>query len=420
MTAKTPAQILDQQVRDDLARYGSVEAIIEARDAGDAGWRRGAEGAETAAWEARVNAADRRTFSESSTVQDTYGALNNRVRAAHALAHATPASSYRAKMANIPEYRMAFEALIRGPINEDQRMVLSAGRFDAGGPESRDQTTGTGSSGGYTIPQAFRTFLQTSLLDGAPILGLATTVETAGGATMKYPVIDDTAQLATILVENNPVNTTTDPSLTQISLGAFSVVAPAVLVPWSLNEDAAGLDILKVVADIAGDRVGRGVDRYLAVGTGSGQPLGISAATVGATTAANTGVTYAEWEAAYFSLRAAYRGPAARWVMHSETYEAALALTDTSGRAVFDREHQTMFSVPVVCDDSMAQIGSAAVVAVVGRFDKGYVVRQVVPTLAMILHERYADVLASAVIVATRIDATLSDAAALRSLVCHV
>ena len=108
---------------------------------------------------------------------------------------------------------------------------------------------------------------------------------------MKVPVIDDTAQLATILAENSTVGSTTDPVLPQVSLGAFCHVAPAVLAPWSWLQDTAGLYVLQVLANIAGDRIGRAVDAHLAVCTGSGQPLGISAATVGVTTTSNAAIT---------------------------------------------------------------------------------------------------------------------------------
>ena len=72
-------------------------------------------------------------------------------------------------------------------------------------------------------------------------------------------------------------------------------------------------------------------------------------------------------------MRAGYCGPNARWVMHSNTYKAALALLDSGGHPVFDREKGTMFGAPVVCDDLMAQIGASAKVAVFGDFKRGLV-----------------------------------------------
>jgi HK97 family phage major capsid protein len=184
-----------------------------------------------------------------------------------------------------------------------------------------------------------------------------------------------------------------------------------------LVEDA-GIDILSALAAIAGDRIARGQDAHFATGSGTGQPVGISSATVGKTTATNATVTLAEWEAFFFSLRPAYRTNASV-VMHSATYQEALSLLDSSNRPVFDREVGTMFGFRVVCDDNMAQIGANAVVAVAGRFDRGYLLRDVVPTTAVVLKERFCDVLCSAVVAAQRTDANLTDLAALRALKMH-
>ena len=147
MTTKlTTMQILEAQAREDLAHYGSPEAVIEARNSGELDWRTDVDYAVS---EGTIDARANGTLAERAP-QDTLGALHERVRASNALAHATPSRHWRAAMASVPEYRMAFQALLAGTVSDDQRQILNAGRFDAA--EARDLTTGTGSSGGFYDP----------------------------------------------------------------------------------------------------------------------------------------------------------------------------------------------------------------------------------------------------------------------------
>jgi HK97 family phage major capsid protein len=351
----------------------------------------------------RTSAADGPTIAQQMTL----------VRAQRALATGTSSPDGSATR-RTPEYRAAWETLVSGghmtPFHHE---LLGAGHVSM-----RDASDITGSAGAYTVPQSFEDQLVLSLLNGSPVRQLAGHLSTPNGRTLPYPVVDDTAQSAAILAENVLVNKTTDPTFSSVLLGAFTYVAPAVIAPWSLFQDSA-LDIGAILARIAADRIVRGQEAAFITGSGSGTFLGLNAVTTGVTTASNAAITFDEWMATWLSLRPAYRQGGASWLMHSNTYKAALDLKDSSNRYLFDHESGTMFGLKVYVDDNVAQIGASAKVAFVGRFDLGYVIRDVSPPTSLILHERYADSLASAVIVAQRTDATVSDAAALRALAMH-
>jgi HK97 family phage major capsid protein len=337
----------------------------------------------------------------------------NMVRAQRALATGTSSPDGSATR-RTPEYRAAWETLASGGhLTPFHHELLGAGQVSM-----RDASDITGSAGAYTVPQSFEDQLVLSLLNSSPVRQLAGKISTSNGRVLPYPIVDDTANAASILGENVVVNRTTDPVFASVSLGAFTWVAPAVIAPWSLFQDSA-LDIGAILARIAADRIVRGQEAAFITGSGSGTFLGLNAVTTGVTTASNAAITFDEWMAAWLSLRPAYRQGGASWLMHSNTYKAALDLKDSSNRYLFDHESGTMFGLKVYVDDNVAQIGASAKVAFVGRFDLGYVIRDVSPPTSLILHERYADSLASAVIVAQRTDATVSDAAALRALAMH-
>lgn len=296
---------------------------------------------------------------------------------------------------------------------DEERAILQAGRI-----ESRDLDRLTGASGAYAVPQAFLARLVKSLLNNSPIRGLATVIDTDDGRAMKFPTMDDTAQLATIVGETVSVSHTTDPTLQQASLGAWNFVAPAVLASRALVEDS-GLDLTAMLGSIAGDRIGRAQEQYFVTGDGTTGPAGLAeTVTAGVTTASTSAITRAELLTAVSSLRSAYRTSATRWLMNPTTLEAIWGITDSSGKFVFDSDSGKLFGVPYVLSSCVAAIGASKVVAYVGDFS-GYYIRDVTPVTSLVLRERFAESLDVAVICAMRTDACLADVNSLASVVMH-
>ena len=67
----------------------------------------------------------------------------------------------------------------------------------------------------------------------------------------------------------------------------------------------------------------------------------------------------------------------------------------------------------------MSGLTANAISVVVGDFARGYVIRQVQQTTVQRLNERYSDYMQIGFVGAERVDGTLDDTAALRSLQQH-
>jgi HK97 family phage major capsid protein len=156
------------------------------------------------------------------------------------------------------------------------------------------------------------------------------------------------------------------------------------------------------------------------VGTGSGQPLGITSAPTGATSAGPTAIALADLLAVWYALDPAYRQANASWQMSPAVAKAVRALTDAAGVLLFPANQPLrIFGAPVIENSAMAGLTASAVSAVCGDFGRGYVIRQVQGTTITVLGERFAEYAQIGVIGAERIDGTLSDPKALVKLVQH-
>lgn len=93
--------------------------------------------------------------------------------------------------------------------------------------ELRAQAEGTGTAGGYTVPETLRQKLVDRL---KAFGGLATAVETIttnSGEPMRFPTCDDTSNVGVIAAENTaPASGGADLVLGEKTLGAFRYVAP--------------------------------------------------------------------------------------------------------------------------------------------------------------------------------------------------
>lgn len=343
-----------------------------------------------------------------------------------------------------PQYRAAWGQLIRGRREDSlpyqQREALRAGEY-------RDLALNTNSAGGYVVPPAFWADLTQALRANDAIRNISLNVETPDGTTLRKPVVDDTSTPATFFPpasENTQINVT-DPTFSALSLHAFPFGAIE-RVPYTLLSDADGkmtvthtpanngpnygkggsvvrvgdrLDAEVFLAEMFGFRIARAQAPYFATGTGTNQPQGITAATVGATTAANNALAFADLNAVWNSLDPVYK-PSATWVMAPGTAQLVRAIQDSSSRVIFDpTKDLTIFGRPVVESPDMSAFGAgAANVIVVGDFQRGFVVRDT-PAVTQVLHERYTDYLEVGVLLVQRTDSAINDSRALRGLSVH-
>lgn len=293
-------------------------------------------------------------------------------------------------------------------------------------PELRAQTTATGATGGFTIPQGFQPEIERSMLAYGPMFDPAVTrvLNTDAGNALLWPTSDDTAVSGRLLTENTGV-TTTDIAFGQKQLDAFTYSSDLVLVPFQLLQDSAFNLESEVINPAFGERIGRIANSHLTVGTGSGQPNGIvTASTVGKTTAAIAAVTADEVIDFYHSIDPAYRAsPNFKIMFNDSTLQAIRKLKDAQNRYLIDglpgvgggSLSIAGITVPYVINQAVASMATGAKFAVAGDFSK-YIVRRVKGFTLLRLVERYADFLQVGFVAFARVDGECINTAAIKHM----
>lgn len=198
--------------------------------------------------------------------------------------------------------------------NDGFRAYLRTGMPNADlvrGPQNA-QSTGTGSSGGYLIPDD--TSMASRLVEVIKTFGgVKRNVEeitTDGGNPLPFPTSDDTANEATITAESTTPASGADVVLGQVQLGAFEFTSAGtggdpVKVPIALIQDSA-IDFEAFLAKRLGTRIGRKMAKSAVTGTGTGEPQGLLQGLSGQELGASTGVEYGDLVDLVMSLDEAY------------------------------------------------------------------------------------------------------------------
>ncbi len=331
---------------------------------------------------------------------------------------------------SVDQYRDAFQAYLRYGLNElttEQRQLLRA-NFQA---EKRAQGVGTGSAGGYTVPQGFwAKVTETMKYYGGIRLAGAEVLNTDSGNDIPWPTNDDTANEGALLAENTQISEQ-DLTFGQKTLDAYTYTSKLIRVSLQLLQDS-GIDAEGFVGRKAGERLGRVYNNHQTVGTGSSQPQGvITGATTGKTTASGTAITYNEIVDLIHSVDVAYRSAPADDVaimMHDLVLAYVRKIRDDSGGSGLGRpiwEPSVQVGVPdsllgyrVVVNNHMAStVATTNKTIAFGNFRAGYVVRNVNGGQLMRLEERYADYLQVGFFAFGRMDALVQDSSAVKLLV---
>lgn len=201
----------------------------------------------------------------------------------------------------------------------------------------REQRAGlsglTSAAGGATQPTNFYNKLWAHLINASSFLQSGITVlQTDNGDTIQLPTTTSHSTAAWTAAQ--AAITESDPAFTQRSLGAYK----ASLLITVANEliDDTGVDLEGYLAMQAGRAVGNLVGQGFVVGTGSGQPTGITTLTTLGVTGA-TGVSGApnfdNIINLYYSVIPQYRAAAsAGWVTNDVTVGLLRTLKDSYGR----------------------------------------------------------------------------------------
>lgn len=321
-----------------------------------------------------------------------------------------------------PKHAKAFSAFLRNGmegLDADQRTLMASKLISI---SNAAQTTATGSSGGYLIPQGFSDQLEEAMKWFGGILGNVGTFDTETGNPLPWPTDNDTAQMGRLLTENTQL-TQTGITFGQVTFNAYIFTTDIVLVPLTLMQDSY-FDMDAYIARKMGERIGRLFNHTMTVGTGSSQPTGIQTAAVAAgnTTQGATGETtsliYADLVNTEHLVDPAYR-PASKWMFHDSTLKVLKKLVDGENRPLWQPALTASFGQgampmildhPYVINNDMPVMAASAYPILFGDLTKYKVRRVAGGTSIMRLVERYADYLQIGFLGFLRADGQLLDA----------
>lgn len=242
-------------------------------------------------------------------------------------------------------------------------------------------STTTPAEGGYTVPAEIAAIVIEAMKEYGGMRSLAHTITTDGGNALSYPGSDGTAEVGEIVAENAAA-TSGDITFTTVAVNPFKYSSKKIALPIELVMDS-GIDIVAFVLRRLATRLGRITNQHYTVGTGSGQPRGVMAAT----TAGKTGTTGQTLTVIYddlvdlkHSVNRAYRRNGS-WMMHDNSVAVVSKLKETTGRPIWEPaitlgKPDILLGHPVVTNDDMAVMAANAKSIAFGDFS-AYIIRDV-------------------------------------------
>jgi HK97 family phage major capsid protein len=267
--------------------------------------------------------------------------------------------------------------------------------------EARAQSVGTGSAGGFVIPQGFSGSLEEFLKAFGGMRQVARSFPTPSGNDIPWPTVDDTANVGELLAENTSA-ALQDVAFGQVILKAYKYSSKVVLVPIELLQDSY-FPVGDLLKELLSTRIGRITNTHFTTGTGTGQPKGVvteaGSGKVGLT-GQTLSVIYDDIIDLEHAIDPLYR-PNARYMMNDGSLKVVKKIKDSTGRPLWlpglasslsDKINgPTLNGYPYSINQDMAAMAANAKSILFGDFSK-YIVRDVMDITLLRLEERYAEV----------------------------
>lgn len=313
----------------------------------------------------------------------------------------------------------AFEKYLRngmGSLTSEERSIMGELRGTA------TQIVGTDSLGGFLVPQDFSDELDIASLFTGEVERLAKKLNTAGGALLDYPTINDTATDAALTSEAAAV-TVQDMTFANAQLSAYNY-ASQVKVSMQLLQDNA-FDLNAFLAEAMGERIARATNAAFTTGTGSSQPQGIvTGATLGKTAASATAIAASEILDLIHSIDPSYRNKATFGLMAHDNVIAAiraLGIGSSNDFPIFIPSMEAgqpdkLFGYNIYYNNDMAStLATGNKTLLAADFSK-FVVRTAGGIQMVRLNERYMDELEVGFVAYARKDSKVLDTRAVKYL----
>jgi len=256
--------------------------------------------------------------------------------------------------------------------------------------EQRDLTVG--SNGSVTIPVGVTDPVVARKFAGS-VYDLVGKLRTSTGEAVKVPFLNDTSQG---FVLNSASITTTDPSISGVTISIDDIRMNPILIENSLIQDVA-FDILGFVEKNAQTRYLRTVSNWITGGNTSnvGALTGISAGVTSNTTLVTK---YVDFTSLLTALDPAYTANAV-WVMNNTTLGQVMNIVDSQNRPIFLAFNDggnsgfvgTLLGYPVKINPYQPSVGVGNVYIQFGDFSEGYTFREVEQGAGSVIALRQTD-----------------------------
>lgn len=268
--------------------------------------------------------------------------------------------------------------------------------------------------GAYIAPVGFQNQLVEALKAFGGVRKVASQISTETGNDLKWPTADDTSNTGSLLAENTAAGQV-NPSFSNLTLKSYTFSTNMVNVSNQLLQDSS-IDIEAYLRKAFVTRIGRIQNTKFTVGAGSGssEPLGISAAvTTGPNTATTLIVTYDDLVELEHSVDPAYR-TGAKFMLADAVLKQIKKLKDSQGHPLWvpgmaTNAPDTILGYEYVINQDMPSVASGHNLALFGALDS-YLIRDVKELAIARLSERYAEFYQTAFIGFARADGNLIDA----------
>lgn len=318
-------------------------------------------------------------------------------------------------------YKDAFSAWARfgsEHLTPEQRSVLSTGYVinpnKDGQWESRAQSVGTSTAGGFLVPEGFSGALEASMKAFGGMRQASTVFATDSGNDLPWPTVNDNSNVGELLAENTGA-AEQDVTFGQIVFKAYKYSSKLVRVSLELLQDSA-FSMDSLLAELFGERIGRITNTHFTTGDNAGKPQGVvTASSAGVTAASATAIAADELISLFHSVDPAYRsGPKVAWMFNDSTLAAIRKLKGSDNNYLWQPglragEPDLLLAKPYFVNQDMASISTGNKTVLFGDFSK-YRIRDIRGIAVQRLIERYAELAQVGFIAFSRHDGRMLDA----------
>lgn len=277
--------------------------------------------------------------------------------------------------------------------------------------ETRAQSEGTDSEGGYLVPDEFSGDLEKALKAYGGMRSVARVIRTGTGQTLDWPTVNSTAIQGEWLAENATA-AEQDETFANVQLSSYTASSKIVKVSRQLMSDSF-FNLEEYLSMALAERIGRLTNVGYTTGNGASKPRGVKHDATSTLAASASAITFDEIIDLKHEVDPAYRANGT-WMFNDSTLKAIAQLKDTTNQylwrpSVSMSDPDLLLGHPIVINQDVESIGAGNYPVLFGDFSK-YIIRDVEGFTLLRLNERYADALQVGFIGFLRTDGKVIDA----------